>query len=454
MHTHSEQTEPEVISGEQIKNKKLITLRQRLDTLSRLFQRQTYSTTSQIIWYSFLSTLFVLGVISLVIWHNRDRIFSYFANEYVKSVQDGSTATGRAFLSQDSFVVDAVKKTNPAVVAITISKTVPKYQTYYQQYDPFGGIFGGQNPFGGQVFTVPELRQDGTEKKDVGEGSGFLVSSTGLIVTNKHVVLDKDADYTVKLTDGRTFKATVLARDQVLDIALIQIEGTGFPYLELGDSDKINLGQSVIAIGNALGQFQNTVSVGVVSGLSRSLTAGDGEGMSEDLEQVIQTDAAINPGNSGGPLLDLSGHVIGVDVAVAEGSQSVGFALPINAVKSAIDSVRATGKIIRPYLGVRYVAVPDDLKKKNQLADGVGVVVKHGAGTNDDAVISGSPADKAGIIENDIILSVDGVEIDTDHTLAQIIREKKVGDTIALKIISKGVTKTVNVILDSAPADK
>ena len=283
-------------------------------------------------------------------------------------------------------------------------------------------------------------------------GSGFFVSSNGLIVTNRHVVEDKTATYTVLTNDGKKHVATVVARDAVLDIALIKIDGSGYPYLSLGDSGSIDLGQTVIAIGNALGQFRNTVSVGVVSGLSRSITAGDDEsGQSESLDNVIQTDAAINPGNSGGPLLDLNGEVIGVNVAVAQGSQSIGFALPIDTVKSVIDSVESTGKIIRPYLGLRYIQVNQDLKDKNNLTVDYGVLVRRGTADSDLAVIPGSPADKAGIVENDIILELDGVKLDDTTDFASLIRAHKVGDVVVLKVLSKGVEKTVNVTLEAAP---
>ena len=201
--------------------------------------------------------------------------------------------------------------------------------------------------------------------------------------------------------------------------------GGSFPYLTLGNSDSLQVGQSVIAIGNALAEYRNTVSVGVISGLARSVVAGNSSGNTELLDHVIQTDAAINPGNSGGPLLNLSGQVIGVNVAIAQGSQNIGFALPINSVKSAIESVKTTGKIIRPYLGIRYVAINAEMKDKNNLTVDYGVLVKAGTNQNELAVIPGSPADKAGIVENDIILEVDGVKLDEKNTLASIVRQKR-----------------------------
>ncbi|MES2315774.1 MAG: trypsin-like peptidase domain-containing protein [Patescibacteria group bacterium] len=402
---------------------------------------------------SLLAIIIILLVLGVVAWNFRGNIFGFFAREYLKEEAAANSNSNNApTFSQDSFVVDAVKKTNPAVVSIVISKEVPKYEVdpNAQQNNPFGNMFPGFN----FNFGTPQYKQNGTEKKDIGSGSGFLVSADGLIVTNKHVVDQQGATYTAFTNDGKKHDAKVIAKDPVLDIALIKIDGTDLPYLTLGNSDALNLGQSVIAIGNALGEFRNTVSVGVISGLARSITAGDSTGNSELLDHVIQTDAAINPGNSGGPLLDLSGNVIGVDVAVAQGSQSIGFALPINSVKGAIESVKATGKIIRPYLGVRYTAIDAELKDKNNLSVDYGVLVKPGATASELAVIPGGPADKAGIVENDIILEIDGVKLDDKTTLASQVRSKTVGQVVTLKILHKGEEKNVQVTLEAAPEAK
>ena len=412
---------------------------------------------------TFLTSLFsfilILGIGFGIVWRFRANVFGYFAKEYLResqeqNINDKDNATivnkeiieKKSIFSQESFVVDAVKKTNPAVVSIIISKEVPKYETYIDpngQQNPFGDLFPGFS------FNIPQYRQNGTEKKQIGGGSGFFVSSDGLIVTNKHVVDQKNVEYTVFTNDGKKHVAKVVARDPVLDVALIKIDGT-FPNITLGNSDSLQIGQSVIAIGNALGEFRNTVSVVVISGLARSITAGDNSGNAEVLDQVIQTDAAINPGNSGGPLLDLSGKVIGVNVAVAQGSQNIGFALPINSIKGAIESVKSTGKIVRPYLGLRYVSINTEMKEKNNLTVDYGVLVKTGANTNDLAVIPGSPADKAGIVENDIILEIDGVKLDDKTNLASVIRGKSIGQVITLKILHRGEEKNVLVTLESA----
>mgnify|MGYP001602263035 CR=1 FL=1 len=407
-----------------------------------------------------VSFLLILLVALGLAWYKRAQIFGYLAREYLQDKQSqnlnnkniAEVVTERilekeTIFSQEHFVIDAVKKTNPAVVSIIISKEVPKYEAYIdpnQQTNPFGDLFPGFS------FNIPQYRQNGTEKKQVGGGSGFFVGADGLIVTNKHVVDQKDVEYTVFTNDGKKHTATVMARDPVLDIALIKIEGANFPYLSLGNSDELEVGQNVIAIGNALGEYRNTVSVGVVSGLARSITAGNNSGNAEVLDHVIQTDAAINPGNSGGPLLNLSGKVIGVNVAIAQGSQNIGFALPINSVKGAIESVKSTGKIIRPYLGLRYMAINATMKEKNNLTVDYGVLVKADANKNELAVIPGSPADKAGIVENDIILEVDGVKLDDKTNLASIIRGKSVGQVINLKILHKGEGKNISVTLEIA----
>lgn len=244
----------------------------------------------------------------------------------------------------DKSVIEVVKETSPAVVSVIVSKDLPVIEQYYEEYNPFGNDEFLKNFFGSDFFApflVPRYRQSGTEKKEIGGGTGFIISSNGLILTNKHVVNDTEADYTILTNDGEKIPAQVLLRDPNNDIAVIKIDKTGLPVIELGDSDKIAIGQTVIAIGNTLGEFRNTVSVGVVSGLQRTITASSGSGQTEELSEVIQTDAAVNPGNSGGPLLDLKGRAIGINVAIVQGAQNIGFSLPINSVKKAIEQIEA-----------------------------------------------------------------------------------------------------------------
>ena len=311
---------------------------------------------------------------------------------------------------------------------------------FFQQF--FGGS-GGMMP----QFQVPQYKQKSTQKQEVGAGSGFLVSADGYIVTNKHVVEDTTAEYTVMTSDGKKYTAAVLARDPSNDIAVLKISGANFSYLTFGNSDTLQVGQKAIAIGYSLGRFSNTVSTGIISGLQRSIQASGAGGQPEDLFDVIQTDAAINPGNSGGPLLNLKGEVIGVDVAIVQGSQNIGFALPINDIKSVVASVKATGKIVRPYLGVRYVLITKQLMDANQLPVAYGALIVRGQQQTDLAVVPGSPADLAGLKENDIILEIDGKQISEDYPLVLAVRNKVVGDKLKLKVMRQGKTIDVTVTL-------
>jgi S1-C subfamily serine protease len=238
-------------------------------------------------------------------------------------------------IDYEQAVIKAVESASPAVISIIISKDLPKIEQC--PYNPFGNLPPDLQDLFGQGFQFYQPCQVGTERQEVGGGSGFIVSSDGLIVTNKHVVADIDAFYTVLTNDGKKYDAVVLTRDPSQDLAIIKISASGLPVLKLGNSDSIKLGQTAIAIGNALGEFRNTVSVGTVSGLFRDIVASDGRtGKSEKIEGLIQTDAAINSGNSGGPLLNLKGEVIGINTATVSGAENIGFAIPINKAKEAV----------------------------------------------------------------------------------------------------------------------
>jgi serine protease Do len=340
--------------------------------------------------------------------------------------------------------MNAVAKAEPAVVSIIITKDVATVEQYYQQYNPFSNLFGNDDS---------NSSNNNTEQQEVGGGSGFFVSSDGYIVTNNHVVSDSSADYTVMTSDGTKYAAKILDTDPTMDVAIIKIEGKNFPYLKFADSSTLKLGQTAIAIGNALAEFQNSISMGIISGLSRSITASDNSGNSEQLDGVIQTDAAINSGNSGGPLLDIEGNVIGVNVAVENSANSIGFALPSNIVKSIAESVKDSGEIVKPYLGVRYTLVTDRIKKTNNLSVDYGALVIKGSSADELAVIPGSPANKAGIVENDIILEIDGVKINSDHSITSVIRQKSIGQTVTIKLQHGGKTKEVKVKLEKAPSN-
>ena len=235
--------------------------------------------------------------------------------------------------SETQLLQDAVAKVTPAVVSIVESQVVPKLQVTYE--NPFGN-----DPFfQGFGMQVPVYQQVGTTTQQVSAGTGFLVRSNGYIVTNKHVVPDANATYTVLLATGAQKTGTVIWRSSTEDLAVVKIVGGGYPVVPLGNSSTLQLAQSVFAVGNALGQYNNSVSVGVISGLNRSITAANDQGATETLAGVIQTDAAINPGNSGGPLVDLSGEAIGVNVAMVQGSQNIGFSLPIKEVVQALTNL-------------------------------------------------------------------------------------------------------------------
>lgn len=372
---------------------------------------------------------------------------AYIGRDFLVGYVDGQRAIptqGQALQqTANEQVVATIEKVNPAVVSVVITKDVPVYEQYYESYDPWG-IFGG--------FSIPRVRENGTEEREVGGGSGFIVSNDGLIVTNRHVVEDENARYSVLLNDGTSYKVAVLARDTQLDIAILKIDEpleSALTFVTFGDSESLKLGETVVAIGNALAEFRNSVSVGVISGLSRSIVASDGMGHSEQLDQVIQTDAAINPGNSGGPLLNLAGEVIGVNVATSRGADNIGFALPAHVVKGVVESVKEYGEIVRPFLGVRYAMVTKRIVELNELTVDYGALVISGETKEELAVMPGSPADKVGIAENDIILSIDGEEL-REKDLATVLRSKTVGQEIVLKVLQAGEEKEIRVKLEKA----
>lgn len=346
----------------------------------------------------------------------------------------------------ESRIIKVVKKASPAVVSITVTKNVPVIEQYY--INPFGDDpFFKQ--FFGEEFQIPQFRQKGTQKQEVGGGSGFIISANGLILTNKHVVSDAQAEYTVFGSDGKKYSAKVLARDPVQDLAVLKIDAASLPTLALADSDKIEVGQTAIAIGNALGEFRNTVNVGVISGVGRTVIASGG-GLSETLQNVIQTDASINPGNSGGPLLNLRGEVVGINTAIAQGAQSIGFAIPINQAKRDINDAITKGKIATPYLGVRYVTITSALQEEKKLPFDYGaLIIKSDKG--EAAIVPDSPADKAGVKEGDIILEFGGKRVDKDRQLASLIVLYSVGETVPVKIWRNGQIITLNIILTERP---
>lgn len=323
------------------------------------------------------------------------------------------TLETKTVVQEENAVISAVEKTSASVVAIGVSRKV------VNPFDPF----------------AQPTREDSTI------GTGFVVSDKGIIVTNKHVVADSST-YTVVTRDEQKYEVKKIYRDPVLDLAVVQIDAKGLKPLELGDSTKLKVGQTVIAIGNALGRFTNTVTTGVVSGLGRKVVAGDPFGWSvESLDNLIQTDAAINPGNSGGPLLNSAGQVIGVNVATTEGAQNIGFAIPINSVKKIVDEFVQKGSVSRPFLGIRYRFIPKDIALLNE--------VPQGAFIQD--VVADSSADQAGVKMGDIITKIDGKTVNTESIVAETIADKKIRDTISLILWNDGKEREVKATLQELP---
>ncbi len=343
--------------------------------------------------------------------------------------------------SQEEKVIEVVREASPVVVSIILTAEVPVFEKYWE--NPFED-FPGFSPFD---FPIPQYRQKGTEKKQIGGGTGFIISSDGLILTNRHVVEETNIEYTVFTNDGKKYEAEVLARDPLQDLAVLKIEKSNLPVLKLADSDKLQTGQTVVAIGNALGEFKNTVSVGVISGLYRTVTAYSESGRSETLQELIQTDAAINKGNSGGPLLNLKGEVIGINVAMASGAENIGFAIPINKAKKDIQQVKEKGKISYPFLGIRYVLINKEIQERINLTVDYGALIIRSEGQSEPAVVPGSAADEAGLKENDIILEFQGEKITQENSLAKVILKYSPSDEVTLKILREGEEMEVRVVL-------
>lgn len=298
-------------------------------------------------------------------------------------------------------------------------------------------------------------------------GTGMIISEDGYILTNKHVVEDAD-DVEIVMDDGTSYTdAKLIGLDPVFDAAIIKINNvSGLPAVTLGDSKTINVGQQVIAIGNALGQYQNTVTEGIVSGTGRSLVATSSDYSSyETLNDMIQTDAAINGGNSGGPLVNAAGQVIGINTAVAS-ANSIGFAIPISSVKGIINSAIKNNKVEHAYIGVNYVNLTADKAKEYNLPVSAGAYVhlentnsssssfrnsNNNNSSNQNPVISGSPADKAGLKDGDIITAVNGYKIGKSGSLSALIGEYSPGDTIQLTVLRDGGEQTINLTLGTYP---
>lgn len=342
-----------------------------------------------------------------------------------RSVDSNSKAARQQVVTSESQLISEIAKTvGPSVVSVTVTSQS-------------SGFFGSS-----QAQSA---------------GTGFIISKDGVIVTNRHVVSGNSSSISITLSDGTKYTDVTLLgatnEGDSLDIAFLKVKDTKGKQLTpatLGDSSKVKVGDKVVAIGNALGQFQNTVTSGIISGYGRSVEAGDQSGgSSESLQNLFQTDTAINPGNSGGPLVNTSGEVIGINTAVAGNAENIGFAIPINDVQGLINSVLKQGKLLRPYLGVRYVSLTDDLAYQYNLN------VKRGAylapSSRGDSVVADSPAQKAGLKEKDIIIKIDNTAIDEDNSLTSVLGRHSVGDKVSLTIIRDGKQQQLSATLEAVP---
>lgn len=319
----------------------------------------------------------------------------------------------------ESSVVDISAQSKKSVVTVSIKKTFNSPQIFFSPFEPFV--------------------TDSTQQIEKDIGTGFVVSEDeGLIVTNRHVVEDIQAEYQIFDSEGKAYPVTKIYRDPTNDLAIIQAD-VHLPALPLGDSAASQVGQSVIAIGTALGEFRQTVTTGVISGLGRGIEASTGFS-TERIDNLIQTDAAINPGNSGGPLLNLRGEVVGVNVAVAQ-AENIGFAIPINTVKLSLENFASTGKFDRPLLGVKYKVIPKETALLNDVPEGAYII----------EIATGSTAEKAGLLPGDIITKIDGKPIkDQDTSLSAFFSQKKIGETVPLEFWRNGNITVLDIVLQGA----
>lgn len=343
------------------------------------------------------------------------------------------TTEKQTVVYEESVITKVVEDSLPSVVTIGISKSTQTNDFFeINPFDPFS----------------PFQRIPGQKKKiEQNIGSGFIISADGLIITNRHVVSDTSANYKVLTNDNKKYDVQKIYRDPLNDLAILKISPiptTSLKSLKLGDSSRLKLGQLVIAIGTPLGEFTNTVTKGIVSGLGRGITAGSPfEGFVEKLDNVIQTDAPISPGNSGGPLLNSKGEVIGINTAIAQEGQNIGFAIPVNVVKDLIDNFNKRGGTFeKPYIGVRYKMIDKQTAILNDVVEGAYII----------EVVQGSPAEKAGLQDEDIIIEFDGQKVKgtDDQGLAKMILQKKVGDSVQLKVARGKETKTFTIKLESS----
>lgn len=327
----------------------------------------------------------------------------------------------RVISPQGEVIADLVEKVGPAVVNID---TVSRRTVVQQPFHPFFGF----DPFGDPRASRPQTRT--YEQKGV--GSGFIIDPKGLVVTNDHVVR-KANELTVTLPDGRKFKGKVIGRDATSDLALVKIDGKDLPALKLANPDSIRVGQWVVAIGSPLG-LKYSVTAGILSAVNR-------EGIKNRVG-FLQTDAPINPGNSGGPLMNLQGEVIGVNTAIIQHAQGIGFAVPVDTVSRVVPQLEAKGRVERAWIGVGLADLPEDRSRMFYPAEYGALIAR---------VEPSSPADKAGLAEGDVILSLDGQKIEDSAALMRAVSGMNIGDKAKLKVNRRGQTKELTITLGKMP---
>lgn len=350
----------------------------------------------------------------------------FFGSQSNMNSSSSETTTRQIVEGESNLINTIAKDVSPSVVSVNVtSKTL--------QQDFFGS---------------------GREVENQSAGTGFIISKDGLILTNRHVIPERDGQISIVLSDGTELEVEVVGRtnqSDPLDIAFLKVtdaKGKELIPVNLGNSEAVEVGDRVVAIGNALGQFQNTVTSGIISGFGRDIEAFDGGGV-ETLQNLFQTDAAINSGNSGGPLVNSASEVIGVNVATAS-AENISFAIPINDVKGLIDTVLERGKLERPYLGVRYVPLDEDIARELDIQQTEGAYIPIGTGARP-SIMADGPADKAGLEEGDVIIEIDGQKLDSKNGLVGILGKKRVGDIVELKVIRGGNEEILSATLELAP---
>lgn len=373
-------------------------------------------------------------------------VVTMLVNPSIESQRAESRVTiSNSVIEEESAMIQAIEEVSPAVVSIVVSRDLQEF--YSNPFFFFGGPMG-QAP--GAVVPNGE-----PQRRQIGGGTGFLVTADGLLLTNRHVVNDERAEFTVVMNDGETYYAKVVSKDPTNDLAVLQLftdenfsnKPSGLPTLNLGNSDNLNIGSKVIAIGNALSEFSNTTTSGIISGKGRNIIAGGGRQSATSLNNLLQTDAAINPGNSGGPLINLAGEVIGINTAIAQQANGIGFAIPINDVKPAIESIQEFGRIVRPFLGVRFTELNPNIAAELGLQAEFGAYLMDDVQNRIPAVLPDSPASRAGLRSGDIIIGVESEEITENQNLLRLISKYKVGDNVRLQVLrgTERVTLTVRL---------